>query len=121
MTIGADVLTALPEVFIAGLAMVCLAAVIYTESTPIPGPAALLPCLGAALIIWSGPSVRGSAGRLLANRTMAGIGKISYSMYLWHWPMIVYLPVIGLSYKTLSTWGGHLVLCSPAGAIGTVL
>lgn len=77
-----------------GLAMILGAVVFLDKSTPFPGAAALLPVLGAALIIQAGaspaPGVGSSlVGRLLSTAPMVGIGKISYSLYLWHWPVIV--------------------------------
>jgi peptidoglycan/LPS O-acetylase OafA/YrhL len=63
---------------------------LYSRDTPFPGLAALLPCLGAALVIYGneeGPTV---TGRLLSWRPMVGIGLISYSLYLWHWPLLVF-------------------------------
>jgi peptidoglycan/LPS O-acetylase OafA/YrhL len=52
-----------------------------------PGVSALLPCLGAALVIWP-KEARGSVDRYLG--LLAPIGLISYSLYLWHWPIWVY-------------------------------
>ncbi len=71
-----------------GLAAIAAAVALFSTNTPFPGIFALLPCLGAALIISTG---RGSVvGRLLASRIMVGIGLISYSLYLCHWPIIVF-------------------------------
>lgn len=71
-----------------GLALVFCAVLRFTPSTPFPTLYALIPCVGAALIIFGGTSIR--LRWLLANRPMVGIGKISYSLYLIHWPMIVF-------------------------------
>lgn len=54
-----------------------------------PGLNALIPCLGAALLILAGSG--DTRSRLLASRPMVFIGLISYSLYLWHWPLIAYL------------------------------
>ncbi|WP_419710223.1 acyltransferase family protein [Pseudomonas sp. NFX224] len=54
-----------------------------------PGINALIPCLGAALLILAGCGEARS--RLLTSRPMVFIGLISYSLYLWHWPLIAYL------------------------------
>ena len=74
----------------AGLAAIIAAAALYSFSTPFPGLAALLPCLGAVAIILAGqqgsPTI---VARLLATRPMVGIGLISYSLYLWHWPILI--------------------------------
>lgn len=58
-------------------------------ASPFPGINALLPCLGAVLLIFAGHGEVRS--RLLTNRPMVFIGLISYSLYLWHWPLIAYL------------------------------
>lgn len=73
---------------IAGLALILTASILFTEKTQFPGIAALLPCLGAALCIL--PMSDGIAGRLLNNSLAVGIGLISYSLYLVHWPIIVF-------------------------------
>lgn len=73
-----------------GLACILAAVFFYTPATPFPGWAAALPCLGAALLIYSGAS-RGSAiRRLLSLRPVVFVGLISYSFYLWHWPALVF-------------------------------
>ena len=71
-----------------GLAMIGTAAVTYSESTLFPSYNALLPCLGAALAIYGGTARYSS--RLLSNRPMVWLGLISYSLYLVHWPVIVF-------------------------------
>lgn len=72
-----------------GLLLVLYAIKTYTESTPFPGAAALLPCAGAALMILTG-SARTMVARLLALPPVVFIGRISFSLYLWHWPVIVF-------------------------------
>jgi peptidoglycan/LPS O-acetylase OafA/YrhL len=79
-----------------GLGMVTASALVIDPSTPFPGIAALLPVGGAALVILGGlrepiplPS------RLLSVQPARYLGRISYSLYLWHWPMIV-LPAAAL-------------------------
>ncbi|MDO6416086.1 acyltransferase family protein [Sphingomonas sp. BIUV-7] len=63
----------------------------YGPNTPFPGISAVPPVLGAALIIHSGlGDSMSSAGRLLAHPLLRFVGLISYSLYLWHWPIIVY-------------------------------
>ncbi len=74
--------------FALGLGMVVVAVFILNSEINFPSTAALLPCVGAALMIVSGPGHRLSM--LVANRLMVGIGLISYSLYLVHWPLIVF-------------------------------
>ena len=62
----------------------------YTKYTLFPGVAAILPCLGTALIIWSLNNNKNTLlKRLLSIRPVTFIGKISYSFYLWHWPILI--------------------------------
>ena len=57
----------------------------FGKETPFPGINALVPCVGAALIIYSGQAH--FLGQLLSNKVMVFIGLISYSLYLCHWPI----------------------------------
>lgn len=72
-----------------GLALIVLACVLLTPRTPFPGAAALLPCLGAALLIWAGKHGGTWVGRWVASPPLRWIGAMSFSLYLWHWPMLV--------------------------------
>jgi len=79
----------------AGLAAIMLACTRLTETTLYPGVAALLPTLGAALVIGAGCATpTHGSGRLLALPPMRAIGQISYSWYLWHWPILVLAPLL---------------------------
>lgn len=80
----------------AGLALIVVPMLVYTEATPFPGLAALPPCLGALLILHAGQGVETQAGRMLSWRPMLFVGLVSYSFYLWHWPLLV-LPRIALN------------------------
>jgi peptidoglycan/LPS O-acetylase OafA/YrhL len=78
---------------LASIAAVCYigaALVVFGPATPFPGFAALLPCIGTAGLIWSGRGANPIASRLLSFRPLVGIGKISYSLYLVHWPVLVF-------------------------------
>jgi peptidoglycan/LPS O-acetylase OafA/YrhL len=79
-----------------GIAMIGYAVLRFSAQTPFPGFAALLPCVGSALIIGAGESGSTLVGKALSWRPMVFIGLISYSLYLWHWPVIV-LNDLGLS------------------------
>jgi peptidoglycan/LPS O-acetylase OafA/YrhL len=73
----------------AGVAMILVAVFHFDVTTPFPGFAALLPCAGALLILLAGWSSN-PASRVLAAGPFVFIGKISYSLYLWHWPVLVF-------------------------------
>jgi peptidoglycan/LPS O-acetylase OafA/YrhL len=75
-----------------GLLAIAVAVYAYDSTTPFPGVAAVLPCIGAALVIWAG---QGSTlvARLLSVRPLVFLGLISYSLYLWHWPLIAFIRV----------------------------
>ncbi|MDB4979356.1 MAG: hypothetical protein JWM82_108 [Myxococcales bacterium] len=85
-----------------GLAMILGSGMLYNDGTVFPGLAALVPCVGAALVIAAGREGPNVAGRLLSLKPLTFVGLISYSLYLWHWPLIVYThfgmtPVGGLT------------------------
>lgn len=76
-----------------GMGMILLAVFGYSEETRFPGVAALLPCVGAALILHAGASGDSVVGRVLSLPALVWIGTISYSLYLWHWPLLVFAHV----------------------------
>ena len=78
----------LDAALVLGLALIFAAVFGFTAKTPFPGIYALVPCLGAALAIFGGAATH--LRWIVANRLMVGIGKISYSLYLAHWPIIVF-------------------------------
>lgn len=76
-----------------GLGMIVLACVWIDGGTDYPGTAALLPTFGTALVIGSGcAAAERGCGRLLGAAPMRAVGRISYSWYLWHWPVLVLVP-----------------------------
>jgi len=76
-----------------GLALILLTCTQLDLGTPYPGTAALLPVLGTVLVIGGG-CVTGAlgVGHVLCLPTMRAIGRISYSWYLWHWPVLLLMP-----------------------------
>ncbi|MBZ9937895.1 acyltransferase [Mesorhizobium sp. BR1-1-16] len=71
-----------------GLLLILVAIFLFTDSMPFPGWRAILPVLGSMLILQFGDGTL--VGRLLSLRPMVFIGLISFSLYLWHWPLIVF-------------------------------
>lgn len=73
-----------------GCALIAAAMVLFSEQTAFPGVMALIPCVGAALAIWGGDPGVSLPGRLLSVRPLMFFGAISYSLYLVHWPIVVF-------------------------------
>lgn len=73
----------------AGLAGILLAGVTISGETPFPGTAALLPVLSTVAVLVAGALGAGGAERLLKAPILQYTGKLSYSLYLWHWPVLV--------------------------------
>ena len=74
--------------FLSGLALIVWSLVALDRKTDFPSFYALFPCLGAALMILAGPNHK--LAKLICNRVMVALGLISYSVYLLHWPLIVF-------------------------------
>lgn len=85
----------LPSVLLAiggwlGIALIAYAVLAFDAGTTWPGVNALVPTIGAALMIASGiRRTPGSPQRLLSLKPMVWVGGLSYSIYLWHWPILV--------------------------------
>ena len=77
---------------IAGFVAIGVAAVRYDAGSAFPGWRALLPVLGTAALIAVGVPGDGGPSRVLAVAPMVWIGALSYSLYLWHWPIFVLGP-----------------------------
>lgn len=74
---------------VAGLVLIGVAVFGYDAETPFPGVAALVPTVGAALVIvFATPATL--AGSLLGSRVLVGVGLLSYSAYLWHQPLLAF-------------------------------
>jgi peptidoglycan/LPS O-acetylase OafA/YrhL len=79
-----------------GVACIAAAAMLFSNSTPYPGDAALLPVAGAAAIIFAGSVARKRWGAeaLLGTAPFQRVGAWSYSWYLWHWPVLILAPAL---------------------------
>jgi len=98
----------------AGVAAILAAAFLFSTKTPFPGYAALLPTVGTVLVIVSGQSTSQlSAFALLKMRPFQFLGDISYSLYLWHWPIVVFFTQ--KTGEAISFWGGLAVLAASVG------
>lgn len=74
---------------ILGLACIAVTLAVYDKTVPFPGLLALLPCLGTGLLILAGSGAGSFLSPLLQARPVVYIGRISYSLYLVHWPLRV--------------------------------
>ena len=97
----------------AGLVLILCADFLFTSQTRFPGPSALLPCFGAWLIIYAGEQAATTwTNALLSFPPLVFIGVISYSLYLWHWPLIVFS-----QYFLLGNLGRAATVCVIASSV----
>lgn len=95
-----------------GWALIAAAVILYTESIPFPSYTAALPVVGTLLVIWAGsPSTRWSPTPIARLRPIQWLGDISYSLYLWHWPIIV-ISAIVIGYEAGLKTGVAIILVS---------
>jgi peptidoglycan/LPS O-acetylase OafA/YrhL len=108
---------------VAGLTLTGVAAFAYSDATVFPGAAALLPVAGTALAIYGGtnPTVGANDPRHAALAPLIRLGDLSYSWYLWHWPLIVFagaywptagrLPLVAAAaFSLLPAWASYRLL-----------
>lgn len=96
-----------------GIAMIVGSAIYLDRDMPYPGSFALLPSVGAAAVLAAGVnSAKAGVGRLLSLAPMQAMGRVSYSWYLWHWPVLL----LGGRFATSMTWPYRLA--SVAASLG---
>jgi peptidoglycan/LPS O-acetylase OafA/YrhL len=123
LAVAAPLTSVVPRVLKAAVSWIGLVGILagsvwFTENTPFPGAAALLPVLSTGLVIVGGigPGTRFGAGALLGLAPLRFVGGVSYSFYLWHWPFLV----IGSAY-TAGRLGLSGKLGLVAAAFGTAV
>lgn len=95
---------------LAGFAAIAVAAVAFGPETPFPGAWALVPVLGTAAVIAAGTSTqRLWHSPVTSLRPVQWLGDVSYSLYLWHWPLIVLVPFAFASTMTTTMKAGILL------------
>jgi peptidoglycan/LPS O-acetylase OafA/YrhL len=85
-----------------GFALIAWSVLAFSPDTLFPGESALVPCLGTALLIYVGSGARTAVGALFSTRPIVALGLVSYSLYLWHWPLLVFARY--LVFRDLSAW-----------------
>lgn len=88
----------------AGLTLILLSCFMFGNTDPYPSWRALLPTIGAGLIIWGGNASTIASSVLRASSAVA-IGRISYPLYLWHWPLLVFAAAFKAAPLTLAECG----------------
>ncbi|MEU6135257.1 acyltransferase family protein [Nocardioides sp. NPDC047086] len=73
-----------------GAGALVFAAVTFSEHLPFPGALALVPVIGTAALLVAGPET--PTGRILSVAPLRYLGDLSYSLYLWHWPVLILVP-----------------------------
>ena len=73
-----------------GLGLIVISILTFSEYTPFPGLYAIVPTLGTVGLLYAGQSSGLLLASMLKNRIARFFGNISYSLYLWHWPLIVF-------------------------------
>lgn len=87
-----------------GLFLIFYPALTLTDSSSFPGINALFPCLGTVLVIFSGCQHQGAIAKLLSTRAFVFLGLLSYSLYLWHWPIIAFTHYLIDEFTSLHAW-----------------
>ncbi|CAK2197196.1 acyltransferase family protein [Vibrio crassostreae] len=87
---------------ILGLIIILYSGITFTPDTLFPGINALYPCLGASLFVYFSQFNNEGVSESLQAKFIIYIGKISYPLYLWHWPVICFLLTLGMELSTLN-------------------
>jgi hypothetical protein len=100
-----------PRASLAGLVLIGAGALLLNANDTLPGFWGTVPAAGALLLIAAGPGAAVNR-HLLASRPMVFVGRLSYSLYLWHWPALAYARIV---------WGRELPLAALVGVIAFAL
>jgi peptidoglycan/LPS O-acetylase OafA/YrhL len=77
-----------------GLVTIALSFFVFSGNTPWPGPATIVPVVGTVLVLVGGSEGFEAEVRLLTSRLFLAVGNASYSIYLWHWPIVAFAVAI---------------------------
>lgn len=82
---------AAPAIAVLGITLIAVSGLTFTNTLAFPGGYALIPVAGAVFVIWASVN-DGWLGKFFSVKPLQWIGDHSYSIYLWHWPLIILLP-----------------------------
>ena len=99
-----------------GIAAIVTSCFVFDETRPWPSYRALLPCVGTLMFIASQRPRRTTAGIVFAYPAVVFVGQMSYSWYLWHWPIYVFMSYTSYNgdLSTAKKWLGVFVSIVPA-------
>lgn len=86
-----------------GISFIGISFMLYDKSDPFPGVYALMPVIGASLLLLP-KSKETYISKFLSTSILRFLGKISFSLYLWHWPILVYKNHILIDQNELKFW-----------------
>ncbi len=92
-----------------GVLMIAITGFVIRDTFAFPGPLALLPLAGAALVILS--TETNPVSRMLASPVFSWLGNIAYALYLWHWPLLILATAIG-RYESPPAFIGFMVIAT---------
>ncbi|MFD0916461.1 acyltransferase family protein [Pseudahrensia aquimaris] len=95
-----------------GLTMIAIAVFAFDKGTAATSVAPLLPVLGTVFVILASSNARDPFAALLSSRPMVALGRVSYGLYLWHWPILVFLP---MAFPHWAKYGGPWPLIAAMG------
>lgn len=88
-----------------GLSLMLGSLYLLNETVTFPGIHAMFPCMGTALLIAAGMGDGSAINRVLSVKPLVFVGLISYSLYLWHWPVIAFAHYRGISIDVVTGCG----------------
>jgi peptidoglycan/LPS O-acetylase OafA/YrhL len=94
-----------------GLVLIGASTVLFDGGSSFPGWIAVFPVIGAGIVIANGAPPGTSTGRLMGSGALPWLGRRSYVLYLWHWPMLVLIPIALGEALSLA---GRLLVCAAA-------
>jgi peptidoglycan/LPS O-acetylase OafA/YrhL len=101
----------------AGLAAVLSSGLLVDGAHAYPGPAALVPVGGAALVVLSFQAARSGPGPVLRSPAFASFSNVSYSLYLWHWPVLIAFLALAHRDDGVVGWRGAVVVLTVSVAL----